>query len=139
MGDRNENHERASRTCRRRTPSAVRATTVRPALFLLSWRYGAGLMMTRMPLQPPPVCAERRVSSVRVRVRARKSESRPLGLVVACKMDISDLSFSRQQLAADPNLIERQIAAGGQDFSTSLNDTHTKINAASRGCEVQRD
>ena len=26
-------------------------------------------------------------------------------------MDISDLSFSRQQLAADPNLIERQIAA----------------------------
>ena len=51
------------------------------------------------------------MSSVRVRVRARKSESRPLGLVVACKMDISDLSFSRQQLAADPNLIERQIAA----------------------------
>ena len=53
------------------------------------------------------------MSSVRVRVRARKSESRPLGLIaiVACKMDISDLSFSRQQLASDPNLIERQIAA----------------------------
>ena len=76
-------------------------------------------MMTRMPhLQAPPAAqtAERRVSSVRVRVRARKSESRPLGLIVACKMDISDLSFSRQQLASDPNLIERQIAACGQDF-----------------------
>ena len=97
-------------------------------------------MMTRMPSATASrVRGQRRVSSVRVRVRARKSESRPLGLVVACKMDISDLSFSRQQLAADPNLIERQIAAGGQDFSTALNDTHTKINAASRGCEVQRD